>query len=363
MKKLWLSGHLALLALYACGNKKTNITEEKFPVINPIIADTTVNQEYVADIQAIENVELRARVNGFLDKIHVDEGAYVKEGQVLFSISNREYQEEVLKAGALLKVAEAEVKLAKLEAENIEILLRKNVISKTELDKAKAKLEALEAKVEEAKANLSNAQLNLSYTTVKAPFNGVINRIPNKRGSLLKEGDLLTTISNDKEMFVYFHVSEREYMDLVYKESLHHKVEVKLILANNDIYPYTGIIETVESEIDKSTGNIAFRARFSNEKKILKHGSSGKIQLPQKLAKAMLIPQKSTFEIQENIYVYVVDDKNTVKMKRIYPVMRLPHLYVIDGGLTIKDKFIYEGIQSVKEGSVVIPEMVKPNEL
>lgn len=363
MKKLRLMSLLPLLAIGACKSKKDISTPEIFQVITPIISDTVFNHEYVADIQAIENVEIRARVSGFLDKIHVDEGAYVKEGQPLFSISSREYQEEVLKCTALLKVAEADVKLAQLEVQNTETLVKKNIVSKTELDKNKAKLEALEAKVDEAKANLSSAQLNLSYTTVKAPFNGIINRIPNKRGSLIEEGTLLTSINNDDEVFVYFRVSEREYLEIINEEKHKGKLDVKLILANDKVYPYNGNIETVESEINKSTGNLAFRARFSNKDKILKHGASGKIIVPQKISNAMLIPQRSTFEIQENVYVYAIDERNTVKMKKINPVLRLPHVYIIDDGLSEKERFIYEGIQRVKEGNVIIPEIVKPKEL
>lgn len=364
MKKVLLIGIYAILVLVACGKKKAaKDKEEKYQVINPIIADTTINQEYVADIQAMENVELRARVKGFLDKIHVDEGSYVKEGQVLFSLSNREYQEAVLSSSALLKVAQADVKMAALEVQNTKLLVDKKVVSKTELEQAEAKLEACEAKVDEAKANLSNAQTNLSYTTIKAPFSGVINRIPYKRGSLIDEGVLLTTISNDKEVLVYFRVSETQYLEYLKEKKMDGDLKVNLLLANNEVYPYPGIIETIESEIDKSTGNLAFRARFPNDDKILKHGSTGKIQFPQKLTNAMLIPQKSTFEIQENVYVYVVDDNNVVKMKRVYPLLRLPHLYVIESGVDVKDRIVYEGIQRVKEGDKIIPEMVSMHDL
>jgi RND family efflux transporter MFP subunit len=355
----------AVVALTACSKNHSNKTngEEKFIVTNPIIADTTFNQEYVADIQAIQNVELRARVKGFLDKIYVDEGELVKEGQTLFSLTNREYEEEVLKAKALLKVAQAEVRIAELEVLNTKKLVDKNVVSKTELDLAEAKLEALEAKVDEAKANLSNAQTNLSYTIIKAPFSGVINRIPNKKGSLIDEGMLLTTISNDKEVFVYFNVSEKEYLDYMKEEATNKHDKAVLILANNEVYGYKGIVETIESEIDRSTGNLAFRARFPNDDKLLKHGSSGKILLPKILNKAMLIPQKSTFEVQENVYVYVVDENNIVHTRRIIPALRLPHLYVVESGLNVKDRIVYEGIQRIKEGDKIVPEMVSQNDL
>lgn len=348
-----------LLLLAACESQKNaNNIPENYPVTNPIIIDTAYTYEYVADIQAVQNVELRARVQGFLDKIYVDEGASVKQGQALFSISDREYQEELLKATAFLKSSLAEAKQAEIDMENTKRLVDKNVLSKTELDMAEAKLEALRAKVDEARANVSGANLNLSYTVIKAPYDGVINRIPNKVGSLIDEGTLLTTISDNSEVFAWFNMSESVYLEFVNEKEINGQKEVSLILANNQLYPYKGMIEIVESEIDKNTGNIAFRARFNNPEHLLKHGATGKIILPRKLDKALVIPQKSTFEIQEKLYVYVVDKNNTVQMKCIIPKLRITYLYVLASGLSTDETIIYEGIQNVKEGDVIIPDVI-----
>ncbi len=360
MKKLFL--HTCICAVYiltACSSdKKTDKTNEKFPVTFPVVLNTTFTQDYVADIQAIQNVEIRARVKGFLDKIYVDEGAIVKEGQVLFCISNREYQEELLKAKALLKNVIADAKAAELEVRNNKILVEKNIISRTQLEMAQAKWDALLAKIDEAKSNESNATLNLSYTIIRAPFNGVINRIPNKIGSLIDEGAFLTTISNTNEVFAYFHVSEKEYLNMLRENENNQQKNLQLILADGQLYNHPGKIEIVESEIDKNTGNLAFRARFKNPDRLLKHGSSGKIQLINELANAMVIPQKATYEIQEKTYVFVVDRNNVVQSRNILIKQRLPHLFVIESGLTPDDKIIYEGIQRVKEGDKIIPEPV-----
>lgn len=365
MKKTFIHlGLYAVLIFQACTsdyNKKKS--EDKFSVVYPVVADTIYNQEYIADIQAIQNVELRSRVKGFLDKIHVDESQLVKEGQILFSIGNLGYKEEVLKAKAQLKTAIAEAKMAELQLQNAQILLEKKIISKTEFELAQAKLDANRAKVDEAASNESNANLNLSYTIIKAPFTGIINRIPNKTGSLITEGTLLTTISDNKQVFAYFNVSEKEYLGFVKEKEINHQKEVTLVLADNHPYPYLGIIETMESEIDNSTGNHAFRARFPNPEQLLKHGASGKIQLSKKLKNVLMIPQKSTFEIQEKIYVFTVDKNNIVRMRNIVPKYRLPHIYVVESGLSISDRLIYEGIQQVKDGDKIIPEQVLPKEL
>ncbi len=193
-------------------------------------------------------------------------------------------------------------------------------------------------------------------------FDGVINRIPYKAGSLVDEGALLTTISNNKEVFAYFNVSEREYLEITSHKNAERKSDVSLMLANNQLYPQKGTIETVEGEFDKTTGNIAFRARFANPDDILKHGSSGKILLNRDFKNAMLIPQKSTFEVQENVYVFIIDKNNVVQLRKIVTPVRLSQLYVVSSGLSADDKFIYEGIQKVKEGDKIVPETVQISE-
>lgn len=355
MKKfIMLSGVGAALLCAACSSgKKQENAEDAFPVTSPIVIDTVYNREYVADIQAVQNIELRARVKGFLDKVHVDEGASVKQGEVLFTISDREYREALTKAKAISKSIAAEVKAADLEVQNKKRLVEKNVISKAELEIAEANLEALQARAEEAQADESSAALNLSYTVVRAPFDGTINRIPNKTGSLIEEGMLLTTISDSRDVFAWFNMSESEYLGFVRQGNTGEKPQVSLLTADNTPYPYKGVVETVESEINKSTGNISFRARFANPDQLLRHGATGKIILSQKLEHVLVIPQKSTFEIQGKLFVYTVGNDDIVHMRNITPAYRIPHLYVMGTGITSEDVILYEGIQRVREGDKV----------
>jgi RND family efflux transporter MFP subunit len=352
------------LALFiaACSSKQEdNTAKESFPVAHPILMDTVFAKEYVAEIQSIQNVELRARVKGFIETIHADEGKPVQAGQVLFTISSQEFREELLKANALFKSALAEAKVAEVELNNTKKLVEKNIVSASQLEMSEAKLEAIQAKIDEAKSGVSSAELNLSFAQVKAPFSGMINRIPNKAGSLIEEGTLLTTLSNNKEVYAYFNLSEKEYLELTQGQDGDNK-EVSLIMADNKVYPQKGIIETVESEIDKNTGTLAFRAKFPNPGQLLKHGSSGKVVVNTQLKNALLVPQKSTFEIQENLYVYVVNKDNVVQMRSIIPLLRLPLLYVIQSGLSAEDNIIYEGIQRVKEGDKITPLPVPANQ-
>ncbi len=330
---------------------------QTYKVVQPVVVDTTFSREYIADLQSLQNVEIRTHVQGFIEKIHVDEGKPVKEGQILFTLSSRGFRENLLKANAAYKSAVADLKVAEVELKNTRTLSEKNIVSKSELEMAQARKEAAEARLEEARSQVSIAKLNLSYTEVRAPFTGVINRIPYKTGSLVSEGDLLTTISNNNEIFAYFNVSEKEFLEMMKSSDMKNN-EVELLMANNDIFSQKGKVETAENEIDKGTGNIAFRARFKNPNHVLKHGSSGKILLKEDLDDAMIIPQKATFEIQDKVYVFTIDKSNKVQMRNITPSLRLNHLYVIESGLDTGDRVIYEGIQQVKEGEQINAQLI-----
>jgi membrane fusion protein (multidrug efflux system) len=360
--KFTFIGIVSLLIFVGChSTTKKRIVAEPFPVTLPMLIDTSYTVDYVAEISSVQNIELRARIKGYIEKVYTDEGKFVKEGQLLFSISSQEYKEELLKANANLKSAIADAKTAELDYKNVQILVDKNIVSSSELEMAEARLEALQAKIEEARAHEASARLRLGFTQIKAPFSGVIDRIPNKTGSLVDEGTLLTTLSDNREVFAYFNVSEKEYLDFTANASDESKFrEVSLILANNTKHPYRGRIETIEGEFDQSTGSIAFRARFPNPDKVLKHGASGKVHILRHLEDVTVIPQKSTFEIQDRTYVFVVDSNNTIHMRRITTAQRLPHLYVLQSGIQTAERFIYEGIQDLRDSMKIVPRLTSP---
>ena len=330
---------LSVVGFMACESKKeTKETLGKFTVTSPLLVDTSFVKDYVAEIQSVQNVEIRAKVKGFIEKIYVDEGQKVKAGQLLFTIRPREYEAELLKT-------KAEVRKAEVELQNTKVLVEKNIVSKSELTMATAKLDGV-------KAEEALAELYVSYTKITAPYDGTIDRLKMKAGSLIDEGTLLTSLSNNKEVYAYFNVSELEYLD--YKNNTANtNNNVKLILANNQEHKFLGKIETVESEFDKNTGSIAFRAKFPNPDYLLKHGETGRVQFNISMKNALIIPQKSTFELQDKTYVYVVDNKNVVKSRLITIKQKLPNIFVIEGGIVAGDKIIYDGIQSVKENETI----------
>lgn len=338
-----------IIGFVACKSKnETPVEAGKFIITSPLFTDTFINKEYVAEIQSLQNVEIRAKVKGFIETIHIDEGQRVSAGQLLFTIRPIEYEAALLKA-------RAEVKKCELEVQNVKILAEKNIVSKTELSLALAKLD-------QAKSEETLAELYVTYTKIRAPFDGMIDRLKFKQGSLIDEGTLLTAISNNREVYAYFNVSEIEYLDFKSKNTNNNKMEAGLLLANNQPHQYKGMVETIESEFDKNTGTIAFRAKFPNPNYLLKHGETGKVQLKISLQNALLIPQKATYELQDKIYVYVVDDKNKVASRLITVKQKLNNIYVIESGLSANDRFILEGIQSAKEDAIIEATNVAPRQ-
>jgi membrane fusion protein (multidrug efflux system) len=348
----WLS-----ILLISCSDKTVKNEEQTYLVVNPIIKDTTYERDYAATINSFQNVEIRSKVKGFVENIYLDEGQKVKKGQILFTLNSKEYEQHVHKAEAAIQSTLAELRASEIEVENTKKLFDKNIVSKSELDLITTKVNINKAKVNEARVAKEQALLHVEFTKIKAPFDGIINRIPNKKGSLIDEGALLTSISNNESVYAYFSVSEIDYLDYVQSKSKNNTVT--LSLANNSIYPYKGTIETTESEFNKETGNIAFRAKFPNPEKLLKEGGTGKILVKKLYKNAIIIPQKSTFEVQGNIYVYLVDKNNTVYSKKINPINRLSNYFVLDKDLTKEDKLIYEGIQNIKTGDKVKYKLIK----
>ena len=348
----WLS-----IILISCSDKTVKNEEQTYLVVNPIVQDTTYERDYAATINSFQNVEIRSKVKGFVEDIYLDEGQKVKKGQILFKLNSKEYEQHVHKAEAAIQSTLAELRASEIEVENTKKLFDKNIVSKSELDLITTKVNINKAKVNEARVAKEQAILHVEFTKIKAPFDGIINRIPNKKGSLIDEGALLTSISNNESVYAYFSVSEIDYLDYVQSKSKNNTVT--LSLANNSIYPYKGTIETTETEFNKETGNIAFRAKFPNPERLLKEGGTGKVLVKKLYKNAIIIPQKSTFEVQGNIYVYLVDKNNTVYSKKINPINRLSNYFVLDKDLTKDDKIIYEGIQSIKTGDKVKFKLIK----
>jgi membrane fusion protein, multidrug efflux system len=340
----------ALLCHTSCKSKKEEKEEAgKYTVTSPLEMDTSFTKEYVSQIRSVRNIELRAQEKGYLQNIYVDEGQFVKAGQLLFKIMPKLYEAELLKA-------QAEAKAAEIELQNAKTLADKNIVSKNEQALAQAKLD-------QARAEISLAKLHLSFTEIRAPFDGTIDRIPKKLGSLIDEGELLTSLSDNSQMFAYFNVSEPEYLEYQTNAKDRADSKVSLLLANGQTLQYKGEVEVIESEFNNETGNIAFRARFPNTDKLLRNGETGKVMMTVPVRNAIIIPQKATYEIQDKKYVFVVDKHNVVQSRNIIIKGEMPDLYVVESGLSNKDKILLEGVQKVKDDDKIRYEYQKPEEV
>ncbi|MDR4460079.1 MAG: efflux RND transporter periplasmic adaptor subunit [Nitrospirales bacterium] len=342
------------LLMISCTYEKETEALDTHKVIYPVVQDAKYSSKYVAQIQSVNYVEIRSKIRGYIEKIYVDEGQPVKKGQLLFALTHNVFEKELQKANAAFRSAVADLKVAEVELANVIVLVEKNIVSKSELYVIQAKVDALKADLEEALANREQQALNLSFSRIRAPFDGFINRIPNKVGSLIAEGDILTSLSDNREVFAYFNLSEVDYLNYIASGERGAKV-VSFELANQVLYEYEGTIEVIESEFDSSTGNIAFRARFPNPDGLLKQGANGKVIVNKILENALLIPQKSTFEIQDQLYVYVVNQDNVLEQRNIVYKMRLPNFYVVESGLSKDEQVLLEGVENVMNGDKVHP--------
>ena len=347
-KNFFFISFCMLLILTSCETKKeTKKVDVKFLVTNPIKKDTSITKDYVSQIHSIQHIELRALEKGYLKQVSVDEGQFVKKGQRMFQIMPNIYKADLQKATAEAKVAE-------IELQNTKLLADGNVVSENELAMAKANFD-------KAKAEVLLAQTHLGFTDIRAPFDGIMNHLHVREGSLLDEGELLTTLSDNSKMWVYFNVPETEYLDYITSNDKNTKKEVGLLMANNKRFNQNGIVETIESEFNNETGNIAFRATFPNPDGILRHGETGSILMTAPFKDVIIIPQKATFEILDKKYVFVVDKDNVVRQREITIEAELPHLFVVQSGLSENDTILLEGIRMVKDQEKIATKFVEPN--
>ncbi len=343
--------------LAACNNSKENTKENEvktLPVYVVTSRDTVVDVPYVADIQANRNVEVHSRTEGLLEKIYIKEGQHVNKGQLLFKINDSELQIELSKATAAYNSAKADAKVAQVEAERVQTLVDKKVITKTELDLAQAKYNAALAKAEVALSEKNAVSRRISYTSIHSPFTGVVDRLPLKEGSLVAPNSLLTTLSDLHTIYAYFNISENEYLQLADDATHDYNLEaIKLVLPNGNAYPFPGKLSSAESEIDENTGNIAYKVQFENPQGILRHGASGKILITRSFPKAIMIPQKAVFEIQDKNYVFLVNNEGVVKMTGVAISQRIADNYLVLSGLKASDRIVLEGIQSIRDGQKI----------
>ncbi|MBN9517121.1 efflux RND transporter periplasmic adaptor subunit [bacterium] len=334
---------LALLALPAChkhGEHQGHHEHHKIVATSPMVKDVTLTQQYVCQIHSQRHISVRPLVNGYLEAISVKEGQAVKEGDTLFTVLPVLYK-------ATLDAEMAEARLADIEYQNTKRLFDQKVVSIQEVMLFEAKLAKAQAKVKKAEAEMQ-------FTTVKAKFDGIIDRLHEQQGSLVKESDVLTTLSDNSVMWVYFNVPEARYLDyMAHRMHDRESEQVELVLANGSKFQYPGRIAAIEAKFNNETGNIPFRADFPNAGGLLRHGQTGTVLLHRKMHGAVVIPQRATFEILDRQYVFVIDKDSVVRQREIKVLHEQEDVYVIGSGVGPDDRIVIEGVREVHDGEKV----------
>ncbi|MHB1423095.1 MAG: efflux RND transporter periplasmic adaptor subunit [Gemmataceae bacterium] len=356
----------------------------KIVATSPQAKDVIITQPYVCQIHSRRHINVRALQDGYLDKILVQEGQKVKKDEVMFQILPILYK-------AKYDAELAEVELTRIKLENTKKLYKDKIVSIQDVKLHEAELAKAKAKMELAKAELN-------FTDIKAPFDGIVDRLHEQVGSLIKERDILTTLSDNSVMWVYFNVPEKRYLEymaglgqdkVLSRNNMNAYVtillqsqplaaaacssyflalakddpRIELVLANGRKFPQIGEIGAIEAKFNNETGNIPFRADFPNPDRLLRHGQTGTVLIHRTLKNAIVIPQRATFETLDKRYVYVVGNDDVVHQREIVIQNELEDIFVIKSGLGVDDRIVLEGVRQVHDDEKVEYEFRYPEEV
>jgi membrane fusion protein, multidrug efflux system len=378
MKQLLFLSALSVIAvLYLSSCTQVQGTQaapppQALPVLAVNASPATTFQEFSATVEGKTNVEIRPQVSGYLDKIYVEEGAFVNAGQPLFKINDRPYDAQLNNADANITAARANMEKAAIEVNRLKPLVDNKVISDVQLKAAEAAYAAASAAVTQTVAAGNNASINLGYTLIKAPVSGYIGRIPFKIGSLVGKGETppLTVLSDVRDVYAYFSMSESDFLHFTggasgktIAEKIKALPPVELELADKNIYSAKGRIELMEGQFDKTMGTISFRAVFPNAEGLLRTGSTGRIRIPQSNTTTVPVPQTATYELQDKIFVYTVGDSNKVTSKPLHIVAKMTGWYLVDKGVQPGDRIVYAGMDRLQDGMVITPQLLSADSI
>lgn len=370
MKKLFVYVFYgAVLYLAACAGKQNMQAPlpQSLPVVKLDTGSATVWQEFPATVQGTVNVEIRPQVSGYLEKIYVEDGAWVSQGQPLFRINAKEYNQFSNSAATNIQAAKAAVEKAQVEVDRLQPLVASNVIADVQLKTAKATLHQAEAAYAQAVSGKGSADITLGYTLITAPVSGYVGHINFKQGSLIGKGETapLTVLSEVNNMHAYFSMSEAEfYSFLAHLEGATTEEKIKSIpsvdleLADNSIYSNKGKVELVQGQFDRTSGSITFRAVFPNNEKLLRSGITGKIRIPAFLQNQLIIPQQATYELQDKVYVFALGDSNKVISKQITVSGKSEGNYIVSKGINPGETIVYSGLQRLRDGVIITPQNI-----
>lgn len=363
--------------IYACNSSSGNEAgyqnaPPQLPVVTVSTTAATTYQQFSASLEGSRDIEIRSQVEGYLEKIYIDEGDYVRKGQLLFEVNDRPYREELNNAKANLASAKAKLATEQINVSKLTPLVENNVISDVQLQSAKTTYNAAVAAVEQAEATVGNAQINLGYAMIKSPVDGYVGRIPLKTGSLVGTNteEALTIVSAIKEIYAYFSLSENDFIQFknqyegnTVEEKIKKMPPVELVLPDGSIYSQKGKVQIVAGQFDNTIGAISFRASFPNADRLLRSGNTGKVRIPKLLNAALVVPQEATFEIQDKVFVFAVGDSNKVVSKPIAISGKTNAYYFVESGVVEGEKIVFAGTGNLRDGMVIVPQPVSMDSL
>ena len=356
MKRMMtLAAIAATLVSCGGGGGRPQFGDNEFPVTAVGTSNADMQSTYPATIKGVQDVEIRPKATGFIMQINVKEGQTVGAGQVLFVIDNETAQQQVRQAQAAVNTAQQQCNTAKLTYDNSKKLHESRVIGDFELQTSQNSYEVAEAQLAQAQASLASAKEQLSYCYVKSPAAGVVGTLPYKKGALVSSSNVLTTVSNNSSMEVYFSVTEKAAMQLQ-AAGLQSLPSVKLLLADGTTYGHEGKVTKMSGVIDQATGSVQLIAQFQNPQRILKSGGAGTIVIPRQATDAIIIPQSCVSEVQDKKFIYLLGNDNKVKYSEIKVDPQNDGMnFIVTDGLKAGDKYVTNGITKLSDGMEIKP--------
>jgi membrane fusion protein (multidrug efflux system) len=360
----------AVVALSACtGKEAAPPPPAEVVVMEAVQKDVPVYLEMVGQTKGSQDVEIRARVEGYLDRFFFTEGAFVRKGEKLYQIDPLPFQAAVAQSKANLATVQARLDQTTITVNRLKPLVAQRAVSQQELDNALANQDAARAQVDAAKASLDKATLDLGYTSINSPIDGVAGTTLVKAGNLVGRGEstLLTTVSQVDPILFRAGISEAEYLRIARRaEELRaargeEKTPIQLLLADGTVHPQTGNVEAIERAVDPTTGTLAVQFTFPNPDRLLRPGQYGRVRFEVEVRKdALLVPQRAVQELQNLYNVAVVGSDNKVSFRNVKVGPRVDSLWVIEEGLKPGEKVVVEGLQRIRDGATVSPKAAAP---
>lgn len=359
----------AIIFIQSCKNADKEATQQLEAVeaetLTLQLSNAVIEQAFPASLQGKDNIQLRPQISGYIDKIFVDEGAYVKAGQPLFRINASVYREQKNTALASLAMAKSQLASAQLELDKYKVLSDNKVVADFQYQKAKADFENANAAVSQQEALVASADVNLGFALVKAPISGYIGRIPNRLGALVGPNDAqpLTTLSQVSEIYAYFSLSENEILKINASlsganllEKLKTFQDVILLLADGNPYDHLGKIDMMDGQFDPTTGSVMLRASFPNPQSLLRTGNTGRIILKSTVQNVYKIPLLATYEVQDKLFVGLLDNENRMQRVALNDYVKSGDFYIVKSGFNPDSRIVANELATIPENVIVTPK-------